>query len=145
MPAHDVRLQDVAKTLATATQTAAQAGGVEQTFRIAFQGAIKQSAHELALALTAVDEFRMLEGRADTVYNRLVIEYERPGFLKPSNKHGNNQHAIQQAKDYIGGLHRRERHAKERYAGVVCDGHYFIFLQFREGDWHVEPPVPVDT
>ncbi|HYG24084.1 MAG TPA: hypothetical protein VEH04_14990 [Verrucomicrobiae bacterium] len=87
----------------------------------------------------------MIEGRADTVYNRLVIEYERPGFLKPSNKHGNNRHAIQQAKDYIGGLHRRERHKMERYAGVVCDGGYFIFLQQREGVWHVEPPVPVDV
>lgn len=49
------------------------------------------------------------------------------------------------AKDYITGLHRRERHRMERYAGVVCDGGFYIFCRYREEQWHVEPPVPVDV
>ena len=128
-----------------AMEVAATPDVVEQTFRIAFQAAISEAARDLNLTIHSVDEFRMIEGRADTVYNRLVIEYERPGFLKPNNKHGNNVHAIGQIKDYIGGLHRRERHTMERYAGVVSDGRVFIFLRFREGQWHIEPPVPMDV
>lgn len=145
MPETELNLKDAAKKLLKATQAVAKPGVVEQTFRVAFQAAVVEAARDLGITLNAVDEFRMIEGRADTVYNRLVIEYERPGFLKLQNKHGNNVHAIGQVKDYIGGLHRRERHKMERYAGVVCDGNHFIFLRYREGDWHVEPPVPVDV
>lgn len=116
----------------------------EASFRIPFQAAIAEAARAIGTPIQPRDEVSLIEGRADTVYNRLVIEYERPGFLKTSNQHANNHHAIQQAKDYLGSLQRRERHRIERYAGIVCDGHFFIFCRFREDQWHVEPPVPVD-
>src|SRR5262249_5832195 len=32
----------------------------------------------------------------------------------------------------------------ERYAGVVCDGAFLIFLRFVDEQWHIEPPVPVN-
>jgi len=145
MPDAPLDLKQAAKHLLSAIEKVAKPGVVEQTFRTAFQAGVCDAARDLGITLNAADEFRMIEGRADTVYNRLVIEYERPGFLKHYNKHGNNIHAIGQVKDYIGGLHRRERHKMERHAGVVCDGNHFIFLRFREGDWHIEPPVPVDV
>ncbi len=134
-----------AKVLAAKTLAAAKDAANEASFRIPFQAAIAEAAQAIGAPIQPRDEVSLIEGRADTVYNRLVIEYERPGFLKSSNKNGNNQHAIQQARDYITGLHRRERHKMERYAGVVCDGCFFIFCRFREEQWHVEPPVPVDV
>jgi hypothetical protein len=134
-----------ARTLGEQTLAAAQAAANEAGFRIPFQAAIAAAAQAVDLAIQPRDEFRLIEGRADTVYNRLVIEYERPGALRASNRHSGNGHAIQQVKDYISGLHRRERHTMERYAGVVCDGHFFIFLRCQEDQWHVEAPVPVDV
>lgn len=138
-------VQIAAKKLARETLAAANIADNEASFRIPFQAAIAEAAKAIGADIQPRDEFRIIDGRADTVYNRLVIEYERPGCLRTHNKHGNNQHAIQQVKDYITGLHRRERHKMERYAGVVCDGSFFIFLRSLEHQWHVEPPVPVDT
>jgi Eco57I restriction-modification methylase len=145
MPDAESLIYQAGKKLAEKTLAFAQRASNEAEFRIPFQAAIAEAAQAISAPIQPRDEVSLIEGRADTVYNRLVIEYERPGFLKPSNKHGNNQHAIQQAKDYIGGLHRRERHKMERYAGIVCDGCFFIFARFRDDQWHVEPPVPVDV
>ncbi|MGQ9697330.1 MAG: hypothetical protein ACUVRO_04990, partial [Armatimonadota bacterium] len=68
-------------------------------------------------------EYTFATGRADAVFNRFVIEYERPGVLKSSPDMA-TRHAIQQVRDYIEGLALRERHAVERLAGVAFDGHY---------------------
>ncbi|HEU4709990.1 MAG TPA: N-6 DNA methylase [Pyrinomonadaceae bacterium] len=138
-------IRNAAKELAATTLAAARKAANEAAFRVPYQAAIAQAAAAIGVSIDPRDEHTLLEGRADTVYNRLVIEYERPGSLRPSNTYHHNQHAIQQVKDYIGGLHRRERHTMERYAGVVCDGFYYIFLRYQEHDWEIEPPVPVDV
>jgi hypothetical protein len=145
MPDSESPIHLAAMKLAEKTLVAAQGAANETAFRIPFQGAITEAAQAIGAPIQPRDEFRLIEGRADTVYNRLVIEYEHPGFLQSTNRNRNNGHAIQQVKDYITGLHRRERHTMERYAGVICDGGFFIFCRFREEQWHVEPPVPVDV
>ncbi|MFZ2640663.1 MAG: SAM-dependent DNA methyltransferase [Verrucomicrobiia bacterium] len=145
MPIVENHFQTAAKQLTEKTLAAAKAASNEASFRIPFQAAIAEAAQAIGAPIQPRDEVSLIEGRADTVYNRLVIEYEHPGFLKSSNKLGNNIHAIGQVKDYISGLHRRERHKMERYAGIVCDGCFFIFLRFRDEQWHFEPPVPVDV
>src|SRR6266404_7034631 len=113
MPDAESILPAAAKQLAEKTLAAAKDATNEAEFRIPFQAAIAEAAKAIGAPIQPRDEVSLIEGRADTVYNRLVIEYERPGSLKTSNKHANNQHAIQQAKDYIGGLQRRERHKME--------------------------------
>ncbi len=145
MPNSESLFHTAARTLGEQTVAAAEAAANEAGFRIPFQAAIAAAAQAVNLPIQPRDEFRLIEGRADTVYNRLVIEYERPGALRASNRHSGNGHAIQQVKDYISGLHRRERHTMERYAGVACDGRFFIFLRFQEDQWHVEAPVLVDV
>ena len=90
-------------------------------------------------------ERTLVNGRADAVYNRLVIEYEPPRSLNKSNSHRNNQHAIQQVKDYMGGLERLDRHKKERLAGVVLDGGFYIFVRYRDDRWFIDDPLPVTT
>jgi len=91
------------------------------------------------------EEYTLINGRADAVYNRFLIEYERPGSLRDRNSYHHNQHAIGQVKRYLEGLERRERRKMERLAGVVFDGHYFIFVRQRESVWHIDDPLPVDT
>ncbi len=90
-------------------------------------------------------ERSLVNGRADAVYNRFVIEYEPPDSLRPSNAHGPNRHAIEQVKRYMEGLERLERHKKERLAGVVLDGVFYVFVRYREDRWRVDDPVPVST
>jgi len=138
-------IRAAARILATATVRAAKNAANEAAFRIPFQAAIAESARTLGVPIQPRDEVSLVEGRADTVYNRLVIEYKRPGFLRPSNSNNNNKQAIEQVKEYVNGLQRRERHRMERYAAIVSDGRFFIFLRYREKDWHTEPPVPVDA
>jgi len=99
----------------------------EVTLRVAFQSATDDVAKSLGINLNWRDEYHMIEGRADTVYGGLVIEYEPPCTLRPSNKSATNAHAIGQVRDYITGLQRKERHKIDRYAGVVCD---WLFLRF---------------
>lgn len=89
-------------------------------------------------------EYTLATGRADTIFNRLVIEYERPGTLKhPADT--STQRAIQQVRNYIEGLAHKESHAVERLAGVVYDGNYLIFARYIGGRWVEEPPAPANT
>jgi len=106
---------------------------------------LERFARNFDVSLHLERERTLINGRADAVYNRFVIEYEPPGSLRKSNTYRANQHAIEQVKQYMEGLERLDRHRKERLAGAVLDGHYFIFVRFREGHWRVDDPVPVSA
>lgn len=83
-------------------------------------------------------------GRADAVFNRLVIEYERPGVLSDRLTHRGTSHAVKQVEDYIGELAKRDRHDITRVAGIAFDGYYLVFARYREGKFAPEPPVRVN-
>jgi SAM-dependent methyltransferase len=89
-------------------------------------------------------EYTLATGRADAVFNRLVIEYERPGTLSDKLSHRATAHALDQVKRYLTGLARRQRHELTRMAGIVFDGHYIIFVRYRMGDFAIEGPVSVN-
>jgi len=89
-------------------------------------------------------EYTLATGRADAVFNRFVIEYERPGVLKNSLSSSGTKHAVQQVKDYIKGLAKKERHKLERLAGVAFDGKLLVFIRYINGQWVVEEPVEVN-
>ena len=90
-------------------------------------------------------ERSLLNGRADAVYNRFVIEYEPPHSLQKTNSARTNRHAIDQVKQYMDGLERLDRHKKERLAGVVLDGSFYIFIRHRDERWFEDDPLPVDA
>lgn len=116
----------------------------EAEFRTKITRLIDDLADKLKLPIYLREEYTLLEGRADAVYNRLVLEYKAPGVLRESNSYKSNKDAIEKVKDYIRGLVRRERHKPERLAGAILDGNYFIFLRTREGAWHIDSPLKVD-
>ena len=124
---------------------AAQLSNNEAEFRTKVALLIEDIASKVGLNLYVREEYTLINGRADAVYNRLIIEYEAPGSLRQDNNFRTNQHAISQLKGYIEGLVRRERHRPERLAGVVLDGFYFIFVRIKEGVWHIDPPLKVDN
>jgi SAM-dependent methyltransferase len=125
-------------------QKAAQSSYNEAEFRTKIALLIERLSQKLKVNLHGREEYTLINGRADAVYNRLVIEYEPPRSLRQDNSYRANQHAIAQLKAYIEGLVKRERHKPERVAGVVLDGLYFIFIRSKEGIWRIDPPIKVD-
>lgn len=123
---------------------AAETSRNEAEFRTQIAILIEEIASHADLNLHLREEYTLINGRADAVYNRLVIEYEPPRSLRPNNSARTNQHAIDQVKRYIDGLVRLERHKPERLAGVVLDGYFFIFVRKKNGIWHIDDPLQVD-
>jgi len=117
----------------------------EAEFRRPVDNFIESFAKTLTLTPRLESERTLVGGRADAVFNRLVIEYEPPRSLFPNNDRRTNQHAIGQVKGYISSLSTRERQAIDSLAGVVLDGALFIFIRYHEGSWKVDEPVSVDA
>jgi len=138
------RIRSMAPELTKAIRTAASQAGNEAELRTRITQLIQSVAKTLNLDLDLKEERTLVNGRADAVYSRLVIEYEPPRSLREDNRHGINQHAIDQLKGYIQGLVKKERHKPERLAGVVIDGSYFVFIRNKERVWQIDPPLKVD-
>ncbi|RLG70118.1 MAG: SAM-dependent DNA methyltransferase, partial [Methanobacteriota archaeon] len=137
------KIAELAPLWSDRIRNAASKARNEAEFRRKVASFIEDFATSLRLVIPVREERTLINGRADAVYNRLVLEYEPPRSLKPKNSYKANQHAIGQVKDYIVELSRRERHRPERLAGVVLDGFYFIFVRYKEGSWLIEEPIPV--
>jgi len=86
------------------------------------------------------DERILANGRADTVFNRLILEYKKPNVIKPSN--AKNRQLITQVQVYIEDLAKEERWKEERLLGVAFDGNYFLFVR-KVKRWIEEEPVAV--
>ncbi len=134
-----------APEIAKGIQAAAQRSRVEADLVAEVEDVLKGFEKSFDLSLRLERERTLINGRADAVYNRFVIEYEPPGSLRKEKNARPNQHAIDQVKQYIEGLGRVDRHRKERLAGAVLDGSYFIFVRFRDDHWRIDDPVPVTT
>ena len=141
----EVEIKKRAPDLAIQIKKAAASSCNEAEFRTKITRLIDDLAQSLRLPFYSPrEEYGLLEGRADAVYNRLILEYKAPGVLRESNSYRANKEAIDQVEGYIKGLARRERHKPERVAGVVLDGNYFIFMRIKEGVSHTESPMKVD-
>jgi hypothetical protein len=88
------------------------------------------------------DERQLANGRADTVFNQLILEYKKPGAIKENNE--KNRKLIDQVKHYIEDLAKEERWKEERLLGVVFDGYYFLFVR-KVGRWIEEEPLKVSV
>jgi len=117
----------------------------EAEFRRHIDQLLEEFCAEAKLNPLAHAEYTLARGRADAVFNRLVIEYERPGTLSDKLSHRATAHAVEQVKRYLEGLAQRQRHELTRMAGIVFDGRYIVFVRYRMGDFQVEPPRPVTS
>lgn len=141
----ELQIKEIAPHFSKEILLAAKSSHNEAEFRTKAARLIEDFAEKVRLTIPVREEYTLINGRADAVYNRLIIEYEPPGSLKPNNSNRANQHAINQIKNYIEGLARRERHRPERIVGVVLDGNYFIFIRKKEGVYHIDNPLRVDS
>jgi hypothetical protein len=124
---------------------AARRGGTEADFRREVSRLLEEIGSASGLTIVPRDEFSVARGRVDSLYNRLVLEYKRPGILKVDNEGRTNQDVIQQVKNYILDVAKREKRETHRLAGVATDGFYFIFVRRVGEGWAVDEPAPVNA
>ncbi len=97
MPTTDELVQRRAPEIARVIQTAAEGSPLEADFRRPVEEALAQFADETGVPLRTHHEYTLATGRADTVYNRLVVEYKRPGHLSEYRSNRNNVAAVGEA------------------------------------------------
>lgn len=114
----------------------------EADFRHAVEPLLDEFCVEIGVNPLAHAEYTLATGRADAVFNRLVIEYERPGVLKKSMDQA-TRHAIKQAEDYVKDLAKKEGHQLHRLGGVAFDGRHLVFGRYINEKWSAQPPVEV--
>ncbi len=95
--------------------------------------------HGSDLPLRFRQERMLANGRIDTVFNRLVLEYKRPNSFTSKRKVAD---VLTQLQIYIEDLAEEERWTKERLLGVAFDGCHFVYLKFL-GRWVRGTPIPV--
>jgi hypothetical protein len=96
---------------------------------------LEEFCRKVGVKASLKEEYTLAEGgRADAVFDRLVIEYKRRGVLKkPMDK--STQEAVRQLEGYLERI-ARERHRPLRdLAGVVLDGWYVIFVRHSGTQW----------
>jgi len=133
-----------ARLVTVLTGAARRFPGNEAGFRFEAERALDELVGEHGIELHKRPELTLATGRADAVFNRLIVEWEPPGALAAHERHPPNKHAVDQLRAYVDGLAARERREIERLMGVACDGRFMIFARYRAGRWIVDEPVPVD-
>ncbi|HKJ67357.1 MAG TPA: hypothetical protein VKA68_05335, partial [bacterium] len=116
----------------------------EEDLRIETEKVLGEFKREAKLPeLRGRHEVTIGKGRADSVYNYVIIEYKKPGRLTDDNDSPGNKEVIKQIKQRIQDLEKEENRKIEKLFGVGFDGHYFVFVRYRNNEWMVYKPVPV--
>lgn len=96
--------------------------------------------NQLDLNLEQRDELVLANGRPDSVYNRLILEYKKPGEIKSDN--AKNRVVIAKVQGYIEDYAQKEGWKKQRLLGVAFDGRMFLFIR-KARRWIYQEPIPV--
>lgn len=97
----------------------AKRGGTEADFRREAARLLDEAGALTGLTIIPRDEFSVARGRVDSVYNRLILEYKRPGVIRETNWGRSNQDVIKQVKDYILDVAKREHREAQRLGDVT--------------------------
>lgn len=115
----------------------------EAEFRKVLDRELDDFCAEVSLSPAIHAEYTLATGTADATFNRLVIEYERPGVMSRTFDRATT-HAIDQVKRYIKGMAEKEKRKMDRLAGVALDGYYIAFVRYINGKWAMEAPMQVN-
>ncbi len=138
-------IEQRASEIAAALRRVATASRNEEELRIGAVQVLRDFAQELGLELEARHEYALGRGRADSVYGRVLIEFEAPGSFSDRNSTPANRRSIAQVQGYAETMSRQDGQTLSRILGVAIDGQRMIFLRHRRGAWEVSPPRDVDA
>lgn len=120
----------------------------EEEIRIACETELALIQAEAGIKLEAKHEFTVASGFVDSVYDRVIIEYKNPSSatarISPSLAASGTKKLVEQIKSRFADIEAQEGHSLNSLLGVGCDGKYFIFVRFRDGEWSIQDPVPVN-
>lgn len=126
---------------------AAEKAVKEEEIRIACETELALIQAEAGIKLEAKHEFTVASGFVDSVYDRVIIEYKNPSSatarISPSLAASGTKKLVEQIKSRFADIESQEGHSLSSLLGVGCDGKYFVFVRFRDGEWAVQDPVPV--
>jgi SAM-dependent methyltransferase len=124
--------------LLDAIQKATAQAHNEAELRFALQSLLMDFAQKAGISLTQEHERLIGKGRADTLYNRLIVEWESPRSLRQPAR---RQHALNQLHALAQETARQNR--LRRVGCVAFDGETFLFARYWDDEWHTEDPVPL--
>ena len=133
-----------ALVLAEQIQNAAAWAKSEMDLQVEVAGALKGFAQRAQIKLEGHHNVTVAEGRPDSVYGAVIIEYKDPGTLSLSKDAAPNRALIEQLRKRFYDMKREENRPWSSMFGVGTDGKFFVFLRFRDEKWTDQEPLPVD-
>ena len=116
---------------------------VEADFRHAVEPLLDDYCAAVGVKPLAHAEYTVATGRIDAIFTRLIVEYKRPGVLKPALD-ASTRAAIAQADGYVKDIAKKERHQLSRLAAVVFDGQQMVFLRYSNDKLVQDGPLAVN-
>jgi hypothetical protein len=128
-------------------RAAASMATKEEEIRIEAERQLAFIEKEAGVKLEGRHEFTVASGRVDSVYDRVIIEYKNPSDagarIGPRPDSPGTRKVVKQIQDRFYDMRSEHRQALNTLFGVGLDGKHFVFIRFRDDQWHVEDPVPV--
>jgi len=85
------------------------------------------------------------EGRPDSVYGCVFVEYKTPGRLTEDNKSPGNKELIKQLETRPKEFQKELKRDITELIGVGTDGRYFILARYRRGKWEIGQPQSLSS
>lgn len=136
-----------AAELAEHVRAVAAVADKEEEIRIEVEKQLAFLQKAAGITLKGRHEFTVASGRADSVYQRVIIEYKNPSSaarIGDTLDSPGSRKLVEQIKNRFRDLQTEDGHPIERLFGVGCDGNRFIFVRWRDKKWDIQPPVEVN-
>lgn len=138
-----------AAELADHLRAAAAIADKEEEIRIEAERQLAFIEREAGVKLEKKHEFTIAQGRVDSVYTRVIIEYKNPSSaaarIGPGKDSPGCKKVVDQLKGRFHGMAAELGHEMKSLFGVGCDGNHFAFVRFRDGKWDPPSPEPVEV
>lgn len=141
----DAIIEREAPKLLTKTAEIAAWALNEPDFRQEFEKALQPFKDAAGITLRGHHEFTLGEGRVDTLYSLVVIEYKKPGRLENSNSASGNKEVIDQIKQRFRDLATEHKRQLEQIFGVGIDGKRMIFVRYKAKEFEISAAMELDT
>ncbi len=120
----------------------------EEEIRIEVEKQLAFIQKDAGVKLEGRHEFTVAQGRADSVYQRVIIEYKNPkspgARIGPKGDSAGTKKVVEQLKNRFYDMQSELGHPLNSIFGVGLDGNYFVFVRYRDNKWQVQEPVEVN-
>jgi hypothetical protein len=140
-------IETAAEAFAASLARAAERAKKEEDIRVAVERSLALLTKGMGISLEGQHEFSLVRGAVDSVYGCVFIEYKNPANpaarLGPLLSSPGTKVVVDQIKVRFSDVARATGAKGKWLLGIGCDGRYFVFCRFIEGQPSVEEPVAV--